>query len=367
MENEANKQSSKLTLIAGILTIANIVTIIYIISDFFKGGFGADTAAAVICLIIFTISSVVVGIAARKKERNGVVYPLLVTDCFIVGVLSIATVVGLLISFGGRNNSDARDRIEQEATVAYVREHISGKTIRLYSEQGVEDKYFYRDYNKEVVNAFMTLGFTKDYSSDVKNKDREIPFYSEQDHSAYFNKDYTVLTVHAETSGFMSGRNSFDNRYLLSESDASSFKSLIENVISKQRAVISAAQEEAKQNLSLNNFSASFANSSGINLFVKNVGEKKDENKFVLSCLQEIFASGIDRRNTSINYFEEDFRYEINEPSLSILVNEKNNLLRLRVKYEPYSDAYYVNEDYDLTAEQTNQLMTVARDQFSAQ
>ena len=367
MENEANKQSSKLTLIAGILTIANIVTIIYIISDFFKGGFGADTAAAIICLIIFTISSVVVGIEARKKERNGVVYPLLVTDCFIVGVLSIATVVGLLISFGGRNNSnDTRDRIEQEATVAYVKEHISGKTIRLYSEQGVEDKYFYRDYNKEVVNAFMTLDFTKDYSSDVKNKDREIPFYSEQDHSAYFNKDYTVLTVHAETNANVYGRILFDNRYLLSESDASSFKSLIENVISKQRAVITAAQEEAKQNLSLSIFSASFANSSGINLFVKNTGEKKDENKFVLSSLQEIFASGIDRRNTSINYFEEDFRYEINEPSLSILVNEKNNLLRLRVKYGPYSDAYYVNEDYDLTAEQTNQLMTVARDQFSA-
>lgn len=366
MENEANKQSSKLTLIAGILTIANIVTIIYIISDFFRGGFGADTAAAIICLIIFTISSVVVGIEARKKERNGAVYPLLVTDCFIVGVLSIATIVGLLISFGGRNNSnDARDRIEQEATVAYVKEHISGKTIRLYSEQE-EDKHFYRDYNKEVVNAFMALDFTKGSSSDVKYKDREIPFYSEQDHSAYFNKDYTVLTVHAETNAIIYGRNSFDNRYLLSESDASSFKSLIENVISKQRAVILAAQEEAKQNLSLNNFSASFANSSGINLFVKNAGEKKDENKFVLSCLQEIFASGIDQRNASNNYLEEDFRYEINEPSLSILVNEKYNWLRLRVKYEPYSDAYYVNEDYTLTVEQTNQLMTVARDQFSA-
>ena len=224
MENGINKQQSKLTLIAGLLTLANIGTIAFIIYSFYKNNFGPSIVGACVLLFVLTITSVVVGVEARKKERNGLVYPFLVIDSCIIVAMSIVTIAGVLLTFGGREtNNDKQQKVNNEATIEYVRKQINGTTIRLYSEQEDEDDFKYRDYDKKVVNEFMSLEFTQDFSY-LDQKDCEIEFFKASDHSAYFNKDYTILTIHAENGGFLYGHFTADNRYTLNESDASDFK-----------------------------------------------------------------------------------------------------------------------------------------------
>ena len=59
-----------------------------------------------------------------------------------------------------------------------------------------------------------------------------------------------------------------------------------------------------------------------------------------------------------------DLRYEIKNPSLCFLVDEKKNYICLRVTYGCYEDNYRIDEYYSLSDEQTNHLMTVARSLF---
>lgn len=364
MENGINKQQSKLTLIAGLLTLANIGNIAFIIYNFYKNNFGPRTVGACVLLFVLTITSVVVGVEARKKERNGLVYPFLVIDSCIICAMSIVTIVGVLLTFGGREtNNDKQQKVNNEATIEYVRKQINGTTIRLYSEQEDEDDFKYRDYDKKVVNEFMSLEFTQDFSY-LDQKDCEIEFFKESDHSAYFNKDYTILTIHAENGGFLYGHFTADNRYKLSESDASDFKELIENEISKQRAACLTAKEEAKQYLTFSNFIYSFTQESDVTLSVGFSEEKKDEDKTVLSCLKGIYESGIEKCDDVGRYMNYDLRYEIKNPSLCFLVDEKKNYICLRVIYGCYEDNYRIDEYYSLSDEQTNHLMTVARSLF---
>lgn len=370
MEENKNKRIPKLTIIAIVLMLVNIGTFIFFLTSVFSslGNF----RVALVVEVIVTVISIVFACEARKENKIGLLIPVFVLDILIVVAMPLPTILGFIFDSSSENHENIRKRVDQEATVEYIKSLIRHSEVYLPSNSQYEKEFTYRDYSGTITNKFKQLDFSKaSYDSSIKY---DIEFYRDDCHYVSFSSDYTSLKVYAENTvrklSYEYGR---QNYYSLNQTDADAFKELVRNEVNTQRETCLAKQEETKANLTWEKMIEIFKSGNYPQVCISKMGGNQlygggtDYNREILWCLDEIFASGITKTSYDGNntYTKTDLDYGWKNSEYRIYVIENENLLVFHGMYTCYERTYSEYEVFQLTAEQTNHIMTVARSLFS--
>ena len=369
-----NKQKPVLTIVAGILTIAHILVLIFSVVCFVTHAYSLG-----ILSLAYTVGvgALVLTIVSKRNHIKKLWVPMLILNIITLAGNFFVSGAGLL-QMGIGNAQEERDRNTQERAIRYSKVEII-KTILPSKNMCLSNdgyRYFY-DVDGDVVNKFKSIEFTL-VEDGVEPETAGHVFYGDNDCTVTFFEDYSGLSVesHCDGSGVTFGHifYSYKNIYSLDQNDGQQLFDLIHHIIEEQTQAYDELENEIKSSLTLESAINSM-DEEGVKLQCEyrkpnefdsiDTFRKNDDEHLLLNALKDIDFTQVSLYEDQVASFRQGFEYKTlkQRGMLILLYNASDNTMKVTKYYEDmFEREQKVIVVYKISAEDGVSLMEVAEE-----
>ena len=205
MDQKHNKKDRHvLTIIAGILCALHLSAFItYLIFIFILRV--EISPQLLLVIILIGILGIVIAIIANKEKQGKLRIVFILINAFLLMPGSLVYLFGDLALSSSNRNEQLDREIREKATIEYIQSAVPEKRLPLYNLESYNSGFEYFDYDGEVAKYFKSMAFIFYDNSNEDDSSFPIQFYTGEKVKAFFNKDFSIIFIHADDSGFLKG------------------------------------------------------------------------------------------------------------------------------------------------------------------